>query len=111
MTATQAKSKTTKGKSKSKAAADEQDVEADAGPAPLEEPLPTAPPAGRSKPKAKKQALVLDYSKACKEWFAEYADEDEPDKMGGDGIEKLFADMDVSMEGVSRGTRMTVRCP
>lgn len=43
----------------------------------------------------------MSWEEGLKEWFARFEDEDDHSKMGGDGIEKLFEEMDVSMEGVS----------
>lgn len=51
----------------------------------------------RPKPKPKSPKKPVSWEQGLKDWFAEY--EDEPGKMGGDGIERLFLNMDVSMEG------------
>ena len=34
-------------------------------------------------------------------WFDQFAEEDEPDRMGHEGIEALFEQMDLDMNGVS----------
>jgi hypothetical protein len=54
--------------------------------------------------KASKASKVkpLPLEEAFPAWFSQFAEEGEPDKIGGEGIEKLFDDMELSMEGVSR---------
>lgn len=42
----------------------------------------------------------VSWEQGLKDWFAEYEEADEPGKMGGEGIETLFEEMGVSMEGV-----------
>lgn len=61
---------------------------------PHREPLPAAPPSSLEKKQVQWQQTVS-------EWFSQFAEEDDPNKMGGEGIEKLFEQMNVSMEGVS----------
>ncbi|BGP14004.1 hypothetical protein JCM10213_005589 [Rhodosporidiobolus nylandii] len=48
----------------------------------------------------KKQAKKVPFEQAFPAWFAEFAEDDDPSKMGGEGIEKLFEEMRISMEGV-----------
>lgn len=43
----------------------------------------------------------MPFDQAFDEWFSEYADSDDPDKMDGEGIERLFQDMNLTMEGVA----------
>ncbi|BGP22933.1 hypothetical protein JCM10295v2_001824 [Rhodotorula toruloides] len=45
------------------------------------------------------KARSLPFEDAFPAWFSQFAEEGEPDKMGGEGIEKLFEDMELSMEG------------
>ncbi|KAK4332751.1 Defective in cullin neddylation protein [Rhodotorula toruloides] len=45
------------------------------------------------------KAKPLPFEEAFPAWFSQFAEEGEPDKMGGEGIEKLFEDMELSMEG------------
>ncbi|BGO89723.1 hypothetical protein NBRC10512_004378 [Rhodotorula toruloides] len=45
------------------------------------------------------KAKLLPFEEAFPAWFSQFAEEGEPDKMGGEGIEKLFEDMELSMEG------------
>ncbi|BGP30199.1 hypothetical protein JCM10296v2_001951 [Rhodotorula toruloides] len=63
---------------------------------------------GKEKVIAKKQsskfikaskAKPLPFEEVFPAWFSQFAEEGESDKMGGEGIEKLFEDMDLSMEG------------
>lgn len=78
--------------------------------APLADPIPEAPPATKAKASPKKEkAKPVSWEEGLKEWFAKFEDEDDKSKMGGDGIEKLFEEMDVSMEGVSSWTELGVR--
>ncbi|GAA5845285.1 hypothetical protein JCM11251_006388 [Rhodosporidiobolus azoricus] len=50
----------------------------------------------KKKPTAKK----LPFEQAFPAWFEHFADEDDAKTMGGEGIEKLFEEMDLSMEGL-----------
>ncbi|GAA5970147.1 hypothetical protein JCM11641_000286 [Rhodosporidiobolus odoratus] len=52
-----------------------------------------------AKKSPKKPAKKVPFEQAFPAWFASFAEEDNPSKMGGEGIEKLFEDMDLSMEG------------
>ncbi|TNY17577.1 Cullin binding-domain-containing protein [Rhodotorula diobovata] len=55
-------------------------------------------PKGQKKDK-KKKPRELPFEEALPAWFAQFADQAEPGKMDGDGIEKLFDDMGLSMDG------------
>lgn len=44
---------------------------------------------------------VLTWEESTKEWFSQFEDETEKGVMTGEGVEKLFEDMGVEMEGVS----------
>ncbi|GAA5890381.1 hypothetical protein JCM6882_008814 [Rhodosporidiobolus microsporus] len=48
----------------------------------------------------KKPAKKIPFEQAFPAWFADFAEEDDPKTMGGEGIEKLFEEMDLSMEGI-----------
>jgi hypothetical protein len=50
---------------------------------------------------ASKPVNKLPFEQAFPAWFAQFAEEDDARKMGGEGIEKLFEEMDVGMDGVS----------
>ncbi|GAA6001043.1 hypothetical protein JCM10207_007386 [Rhodosporidiobolus poonsookiae] len=87
---------------KSKAAIAAQTPLSDADDSPST-PRDLAPAAAASKPKPKaaaKKSKPAPFEQAFPEWWACFAEEDEPDKMGGEGIERLFEEMGVSMEGV-----------
>ncbi|ORY55313.1 Cullin binding-domain-containing protein [Leucosporidium creatinivorum] len=68
--------------------------------APLADPIPEAPPAATKAKASPKKVKPVSWEEGLKEWFSNFEDEDDQGKMGGDGIEKLFEEMDVSMEGV-----------
>ncbi|GAA5901406.1 hypothetical protein JCM8208_001793 [Rhodotorula glutinis] len=51
------------------------------------------------KKKDKKPPKELPFDEALPLWFAQFADKGDKTKMDGDGIEKLFGDMDLSMDG------------
>lgn len=63
-------------------------------------PEPKAP-AKKATPKKVAPKKPLTYEEKLKQWFVEFQEEEEPGKMGGDGIESLFEGMGVSMESVS----------
>ncbi|GAA5863911.1 hypothetical protein JCM1840_005819 [Sporobolomyces johnsonii] len=63
-------------------------------------PAETAPTNTKAKAKAKPVKPAKTFEEALREWFAPFAEEGEPGKMGGDGIERLFEEMEISMEGV-----------
>ncbi|KAL8278018.1 hypothetical protein RQP46_009650 [Phenoliferia psychrophenolica] len=60
-------------------------------------PLPEVPKPVKSKPKSPRKPVS--WEQGLKDWFAEYADPDDPNKIAGDGIERMFEEMDVSMDG------------
>ncbi|BGP38071.1 hypothetical protein JCM10449v2_001998 [Rhodotorula kratochvilovae] len=78
-------------KAKSKAAAASQ--------IPLEGSTSTPAESMVGAPKKKKLAKELPFEQALPEWFAQFADKADAGKMDGDGIEKLFTDMGLSMDG------------
>ncbi|GAA5835373.1 hypothetical protein JCM9279_004522 [Rhodotorula babjevae] len=92
--ASSSKAKATSSKPKSKAAlASRAPVEASTS-TPAES-LAEAP----KKKKDKKPPKELPFDEALPLWFAHFADKGDKTKMDGDGIEKLFSDMDLSMDG------------
>ncbi|KAK4702906.1 hypothetical protein P7C70_g3309, partial [Phenoliferia sp. Uapishka_3] len=60
-------------------------------------PIPELAPKIKPKPKTPKKPVS--WEQGLKDWFAEYEDPESPGKIGGEGVEKLFGDMGVSMEG------------
>ncbi|GAA5866028.1 hypothetical protein JCM8547_002919 [Rhodosporidiobolus lusitaniae] len=54
----------------------------------------------KAKVEKKKSAKKVPFEEAFPAWFAQFAEEEDAETMGGEGIEKLFEEMDVSMEGV-----------
>ncbi|CEQ39888.1 SPOSA6832_01446 [Sporobolomyces salmonicolor] len=63
---------------------------------------PAEPAPGKTKAKAKpvKPTKSVPFEEALREWFTPFAEEGEPGKMGADGIERLFEEMQISMDGV-----------
>lgn len=51
-------------------------------------------------PEAPKRPKKVPFEDAFSRFFAQYASAAEPDQMDGEGIEQLFKDMDLSMDGV-----------
>ncbi|GAA6057690.1 hypothetical protein JCM3770_003846 [Rhodotorula araucariae] len=49
--------------------------------------------------KKRKPVKELPFEQALPEWFAQFTDKVDKSKMDGEGIEKLFADMGLSMDG------------
>lgn len=65
-------------------------------------PDPVVPPPAPAKiKKTAAKTRPFEWEDRCKEWFAGFAEEDNPTQMDGEGIERLFEEMEVSMEGVS----------
>lgn len=52
--------------------------------------------------KKSRPAKTASFEVAFPDWFAQFEEAGEKGKMGGEGIEKLFGEMDLSMEGVRR---------
>ncbi|SCZ97044.1 BZ3500_MvSof-1268-A1-R1_Chr4-2g06951 [Microbotryum saponariae] len=72
----------------------------------------TPSPASAKKPSktaksAKVTAVLLNWDKQCKTWFAEYASEDDPELINFDGIQTLFEHMDISLADVGVLTDVT----
>ncbi|GAA6026909.1 hypothetical protein JCM8097_005954 [Rhodosporidiobolus ruineniae] len=72
----------------------------------LEDDLSTSAPTDvapvKKKPAAKKKATSkpLTWDQAFPLWWASFAEDEDAETMGGEGIERLFEEMELSMEGV-----------
>lgn len=69
-----------------------------APPSPPQQDLPPPKPARKSAAMPARRTSTDDEFNT---WFAQFADEDEPDKMAHEGIEALFDQMGLDMNGVS----------